>query len=53
VINRQVTLRRLTSVLVLNDEEEYDEFVKVLIEYRGNKIAGKEAVAKFTESTCP
>jgi hypothetical protein len=52
IINRQVTLRRLTGVLGLNDEEEYDEFVKVLKEYHEKKITTKEAVAKLTESTC-
>lgn len=48
---RQVTLRRLSSILVLNDEEECEKLTQVLIEGAEGKIEAGEAVQRFTDST--
>lgn len=48
---RQVTLRRFTSILILNDEEEYEKLFQVLKDCLDGKISTGEAVQKFTDST--
>lgn len=48
--NRQVTLRRISSILTLNDEEDYEKYVKVLIACRENRMSTEEAVVKITDS---
>lgn len=49
--NRQVTIRRLKSILILNDEEQYEDFVKVLVDCREGKITNEVAVSRITDST--
>lgn len=47
---RQVTLRRFTSILILNDQEESERLIKVLKDCYEGKISTGEAVQKFTDS---
>ena len=47
---RQVTLRRFSSILVLNDEQDYEKLVGVLKECAEGKISKGEAVQQFTDS---